>query len=319
MTPSQKYALQLDNLRRKYKYTVDNFCSGIVDPRTFRRYKTGEKNITFTKITAFCEKLKISTTDFFYTSKSEDEIEHQKIDELASYSATRDYQKAKDGALKLNREYIFDVQNRRLYDLVITRAYYRLNEKSNKEILKELSIIADYPRCIEHKAFDFVTISALVLIAEIEIKQQKEDALHLLMEILVDYKMIYTSNSNYGIIPIIYEDVCIFLLRLHRYKAANYIADNGIKYLLKIRVSNGLAHLYYTKAYALLMLDNIEQAEINAVRCLATTTATQNDMYTELFYRVLKKDFKKDPHTFIEKHLKPLIDDAVVRQQKIPK
>ncbi len=319
MTQSQKYAIQLDNLRRKHNYTVDHFCSDIVDSRTFRRYKTGEKTLSHTKIAQFCERLKISTADFYFASKNDDEIETRKILSIYRLLTERNYKQLFKEASKIDRDYIFEIQNRRLYDFTIAKAKYDQNLITLEEAYDVFTSVADYPTCIDYKMFDFVSISALVIISEFEVKVHKESALQLLMDILVTPKMIYASEVNSNIIPIIYLDVCLYLLRLHRFKAANYMADSGIKFVLPRRVSTGLAFFYYTKAYALLMLDDIKNAEINAVRCLMTTMGEQRDEDIERFYRILKKDFNKDPYQFIEHHLKSLFDETIERQQKIPK
>ena len=307
MNQSQKYALHLDLLRRKNKFTVEQFCSAIVDPRTFRRYKTGEKNLSYAKISAFCERLRISTSDFYFSAKADDKIERKRINDIYHLLVKKDYDSFNKIVATTDKDHIFDIQNRRFFDLCVTIASLDTKTKSTETILASLYEIANYPACIDFTAFDFVSISAIIRIAEIEIKDNKEDAMNLLINILTDNDMIYTSSENIMILPTIYADVCILLLRLKRFKAANYIAENGIHYLLRIRSNNGLSHLYYTKAYANLMLDNVDEAELNAVRCLLTATSKQSNYEIELFYRVLKKDFKTDPYQFIEKHLKTLL------------
>lgn len=319
MTENQKYALHLDMLRQYNKMTVQEFCSDIVDERTYRRYKTGEKTISYTKIAAFCERLRMNTADFFYSAKYDDALEHKKIYQLYEYMRARNFDAYKKELAHIDLDYIFDLQNRRLYDMTVAFASYEMKDKRLDEIFNMVCDIANYPKCLSFRTFDAISISALVKIAEIEIKKNKEDALKLLMEILSDPSMLMATAENHRTIPVIYSDVSIFLLRLHRFKAANYIAGNGIKYALNHHDYLSISHLYYAKSYALLMLNDRENAEINAVRCLTSAVGRESDYQIELFYRVLKKDFQEDPYTFIDKHLKTMIEEASERQQKIPK
>lgn len=310
MTESQKYAVHLDILRQQNKMTVEQFCSDIVDERTFRRYKTGEKTISYTKIAAFCDRLKIHPSDFFYSAKTNDQNEYKRINHLYTLMRRRDFEGFKKEVHTVDKEYIFDIQNRRFFDLTLAYVAFELKEKSLDELYITFSELADYPKCLTHQSFDFVSIGALLKIAEIEIKQKKESALNLLMDILSNSDMIFASYINLKVIPTLYADVCIFLLRLHRFKAANYVAQNGINYALRNSDYTVLSYLYYTKAYALLMLNDLENAELNAARCLASIISKQADEEIELFYRVLKKDFKVDPYTFVTKFFPDLLNQT---------
>ena len=74
----QNYAYHLDNLRRKYNITVDEFCDGICNSRLYRRYLSGERTLTHLKIISFCERLGISPSDFYYSASERDRYELKK-------------------------------------------------------------------------------------------------------------------------------------------------------------------------------------------------------------------------------------------------
>ena len=93
MNQSQKYAIHLDNLRRKHKITVSKLCENIVDPRNYRRYISGERTLTNSKIEEFCVCLNLSITDFYYSASEQDKYEFAIINDLYKLIQKKDYLK----------------------------------------------------------------------------------------------------------------------------------------------------------------------------------------------------------------------------------
>lgn len=178
MDQTKKYAIHLDNLRRKTKLTVKSLCDDIVDQRTYRRYLSGERTLTHLKIVEFCKRLKISTTDFYYSARESDKYEFQQINNLYKFISARDFEKFYSEIRNIKRDRIIDIQNLRFYDFCILKVEFELNKKTNDQLIRELSKIIDYPNCIGKTAFDFVDLITLQLIAEIETKFEKDTALN---------------------------------------------------------------------------------------------------------------------------------------------
>jgi hypothetical protein len=301
MDQSKKYAIHLDDLRRKSKLTVKTLCENIVDPRTYRRYLSGERTLTHLKIVDFCKKLKISPTDFYYSTRKTDIYEFQQINKLYKLIANRDFNEFKNVVIGIKRDRIIDTQNLRYYDFCILKVEFELNKKTNDQLIHELSNIVDYPNCCEKTAFDFVDLITLQLIAEIESKFDKNIALNKLISILDDPKLIYTSSEANNIIPSIYSNVALFLLRMKRYQKSNEVATNGVDYSLRYNDISGLAHLYYVLAYSSLKLGYHIVAEINAVKCIMTAIIKNNKYEIDMFSQTLTKDFGVDPFTLISR------------------
>lgn len=302
MNQTKKFAIHLDNLRRKSKITVNDLCDNIVDPRTYRRYLTGERTLTHLKVIDFCEKLGISTTDFYYSASEYDKYEFKIINDIYHLIEIRDFDKFVIQAKEINRDRIIEKQNRRFYDFCNIKVDFVLHKKTDDEVIRELSRISDYPNCIGKKAFDFVDLVALQVIAEIEINHNKEDALNLITNILHDTELIYTTSKVTDIIPSIYANLSIFLLRLNKFEESNSLATKGLEYSLRFSNISGLAYLYYCKSYSLLRLGDIVEAEIYGIKCVMAAIV-KNDRYEiELFDRVLTSDFKYNPFKLISKY-----------------
>ncbi|KFZ27344.1 MAG: hypothetical protein KQ78_00394 [Candidatus Izimaplasma bacterium HR2] len=303
----QNYAYHLDNLRRKYKITVDDLCGDICDSRLYRRYLSGERTLTHLKIIEFCEKLGISPSDFYYSASEKDRYELRKIKELYKTIVSRDFTNFQKIHKSINKDMLISIQNERFLDFCILKAEYINKATNSKNTLDKASLVADYPNCIKKSAFDFVDLISLQLIAQIEVEFKKEIALNKLIQILNNKDMIYISSESSNILPSIYANVSLFLSRLNKYEDSNSVSDSGIKYSILHSDFGSLSHLRYVKALSLLKLGYVQEAEIEAIKCLSNAISKENPYELEMFHRELISDFKKDPLELIPKYKKQIL------------
>lgn len=302
MKQSQKYAIHLDNLRQKRKMTVEELCFGVVDPRTYRRYKSGEKTLTHLKVVEFCKKLRISITDFYYSSEDKDTYGSQTIKNLFSLVRSRQYDQFYHDADKVHQSILYDIQNKRLIDYCYCRVHFETHKKSDDEIMLMLHEIVNYPESLNYEAFDFISLITLQLIAEIETKHLKIQALNKLIDILTKENMIYTSSETSTILPSIYTNTSILLVRLKKFEDAYHLSSKGIEFAFKTENMGGLTHLYYSKSISSLRLGNTLEAEKNAVLCILTAISRQNSYEIKTFREILKKEFSIDPLKLFTKY-----------------
>jgi hypothetical protein len=309
MKQSQKYAIHLDNLRQNQNITVEEFCFDIVDPRTFRRYKTGEKTLTHLKVIEFCKKLKISPTDFYFSARESDNYDFQQVNSLYLLASARSYEEFKIKSSKINKKDIDDIQVHRYLDFCHCKVDYELGKSNEEETINKLKEIVDFPDCLKYNAFDFVSLVCIQLIAEIEVKFKKEDALNKLIDLLKNPNLIYTSSETNTILPSIYSNVSILLLRLKKFDIALKISHKGIEYSIKHSNFNGLAHLYYAFSNASLNLGKRPEAELNAILCLTTALSKKNFYEIEMFTRVLTNELGIDPIALFDKYKEKLYNN----------
>lgn len=302
MKQSQKYAIHLDNLRQKHHITVEEFCFDIVDPRTFRRYKTGEKTLTHIKIVDFCKKLKISPTDFYFSARENDNYDYQQVNKLYLLASNKKYDDFKLAASKLSLRNIDDIHVERYLHFCHCKVDYELKNRDEKSTVDRLKEIIDYPECLQYNAFDFVSLVSIQLIAEIEVKFNKEQALNKLIDLLINPNMIYTSSETTTILPSIYANVSILLLRLKKFSEALNISQKGIDYSIQYSNFNGLAHLYYAKSNASLHLGKRPMAELNSILCIMTALSKRSLYEVEMFTKVLTQELGTNPMSLFEKY-----------------
>ena len=285
----------LDNLRRSKKITVEFFCEGICSDRQYRRLLSGEQNVSDQKIADFCNKLGISTIDFYYSANEKDKYEYSKIVKLYNHLSIAEYEKLQIDYDKVKKERLVNNQNKRFLSFCLLKYQYLTRNIQDRDCIKDLSALCDYPKCLHHKTFDFVDIISLEIIAEIEVKNDIQDALTLLSKILTSKDMIYISSESRHILPNIFGTVSILLSRLKLHDESLQTTNSGINYSILHSDFSTLTHLYYAKAYTLLQMNQIKSAQIAAMKCLSNAISRGVISEYEIFYNLIEKNFNIDP------------------------
>lgn len=290
-----------------YKMTVNDFCEGIVNPRTYRYYLEGTKNISHTKILEFCDKLSISPTDFFYSVTERDREELGKIKKLYKVIVNHQYSRFKSILEVVKERNIISKQNRRFLEYCIIKFKFNTHKENSKVILNQIKKLLNYPACCERTAFDFVDICGLQLIADIEMEIGNNKALNKLIEILNDDEMKYISTESHDVLPAIYANTSLFLCRDGDYERSKSLARRGLDYSLKYSNLSGLAHLYYVLSYSLLQLGRKDEGMVYAIKCLMISVGKENLFEYEMFKKDLTNEFECDIFAMIPRYKHNLI------------
>jgi len=298
----------LDNLRRGRKITVESFCSGICSDRQYRRLLSGEQNVSDQKLYEFCNKLGISTKDFYYSANEKDKYEYSKIAKLYQYLNKSNYKDFEVELKKIKKDRLVSVQNERFLEFCIIKYHYVMGKITNKQTVEKLALICSYPNSINYKNFDFVDIISLEIIAEIEVKHNQEKALKLLYKILTSPNLIYISSESRHILPNIYGTVSILLSRLSKYEEAFKLATSGISYSINQSNSSTMTHLYYVKAYTSLKMNKVKQAEIFALKSLSNAISRNDKAEYELTFNLIKRNLKVNPISLFSLYKDDLFD-----------
>ncbi len=308
MKQSNLYMYHLDNLRRGRKITVASFCDGICSDRHYRRLLSGEQNITNNKINDFCNKLGISTKDFYYSANEKDNYEYSKIMKLYLHLCKNDLDEFRNELKNIKRERLISNQNKRFLEYCLVRYQYMLKKLSDRHCLEQLSLICNYPINKTYASFDFVDIISLVIIAEIEVKAEKLEALNLLRKILTSKSLVYISSESRHILPSIYGTVSILLSRLEKYEKASSVANSGIKYSIRHSNFSTLTHLYYVMCYTSFKMNKIARAEQYAAKSIANAISRGNKLEYKMTYRLIEKNLKVDPLSLFNYYREHLVE-----------
>jgi len=295
-----RFIYHLDDIRDKKNMTVERLCHGICNSRQYRKYLTGVNNISDKRITEFCNVLGISTRDFYYSLSKNDIYQFNSVKTIYNYLTQKNYKKVRKHISEIVDVESFSIQNKKFLDYCSIRMKLEENLIYDIEALDKASAIICYPSCIKNEVFDFVDIIVLLLISQTEIKIKKTDALELLKKILVNNDTIYLSAESRNMIPTIYSTVSILLGRLRRTEESIEVAQVGIEYCNKFYFSKSLTWLYYCLADGYKRMLKPSLAEENAVLCFSNVLASKNANNIRTFYKLLYKDFQKDPFQLIQ-------------------
>lgn len=299
---TRNYIELIDELRRQYKIKVEIFCSDICDARFYQRMLSGERNITHQRIFQFCEKLKISPSDFYYTASKRDRYELQRIYNLYQMIYTHDYSYFMQELSKINRKRLIFKQNERFLEYCITKSNFVHRTENDDKVVKKLLDLVDYPDCLKKDVFDFVDINILMLLAEIQIKYKNYQTLDKLIEILNNHHKIIARSDTNQMFPAIYSNTSLFLCRLNRFEDSLALSISGIKFSKEYNNLSSMSRLYYIKSHSLLKLGRKREAEIGAAKCIACAIAKGNLEEIRIFFKEIEFDHKTNPIDLIKRH-----------------
>ncbi len=304
-----RYIYHLDDIKTKKNMTTKELCHDICSDRQYRKYLTGDNNISDSRITEFCDKLSISTRDFYYSLNKADIYEFDSIREIYNLLITKKYKAVASNLKSLSDISKLSVQNKRFLDYCIIRYNHELKIIHTDSVVLSAKKLAKYPECFNNEIFDFVDILAINLISVIEVSVGKKESLELLTTILTKKELIYLSSDARNMLPVIYSSVCNSLGRLKRYSECISVANAGIEYCNKYFFSSSLTWLYYSIALAHKHQLQHSEAEKNAVYCMANVIASRNNKNMKIFYKLLLDDFGKDPFEMILEQKLTLLDN----------
>lgn len=223
-----KYMHHIDNIRSKRNIRVIDFVDGICSDRQYRRYLSSKSVVSQRTIRKFCDRLEISSNDFYNSFHQQDHEEYAKVSRLYDMLNQKEYSKALTLITSLNNHTFLSSMAKKFYQYC--NVTYRLNKK---EILPPYAIdlysnLINYPDMLNQAEFNFVDVITLAQIAELESKHTKYQALYKLSELIESKEHVYTSSNTRYIYPSIYiKTIKLFWFKKDIAKAYDLV-NNGI-------------------------------------------------------------------------------------------
>lgn len=295
----KKAIIHLDNIRIQKNMTVEELCDGICGDRQYRKYLSGDTNISEKRLMDFVNKLGISARDFYYSLYDKDRYDFNEIKNLYIKLEHKNYFDFTSKLDSLSKQEGLSFHNQRFLTFIETK--YLIDKKDILETtaFSRFSEICEYPTCINKNVFDFVDIISLHLIAQLEYKTGKTGSIDLLLRILKDRNIMYLTSDTESILPSIYSNVSIILGRLGRVEEWIALALEGVNFCLANDYGKSLTRLYYSLSMAHKQLNNGTLAEHYAALCYSNAIARNNPNEAQQFFKLLEKDFNKDPYRMI--------------------
>ncbi len=296
MKENNRIMFHLDDIRGKKNVTIKSLVDGICSDRQYRKYLSGVNSISDSRIAEFCNRLGISTRDFYYSFSKSDIYEFQIVRGIYQLITDSKLEEAYK-AIKEVQGNEFSAHNQKYLDYCELRVEHVLKKDYNSEIFSKASKLINYPTCCTNDAFDFVDVLVLKLIADLEFPLRKTGALDTLINILQNDNLLYLSAETRNLIPFVYSSVANYLGKLRRHQDCIDVSKAGIAYCNEFSFSKSLTWLYYLLSMGQKHLLQHTESKKNAMLCFANVIAGQSEKDIKIFYNVLHKDFGIDPFT----------------------
>ena len=251
MDISTKYMFHLDDLRKKSKIKVLDFCNSICTERQYRRYLSGDNLISQKNLSLFISVLNMSDNDFFNSYHIADKDEYLQVSEI--------YNLLNSNKLQLAEELLNDIKPNTFHSKLVKDFYafnsiylsQLLDRISTLQALDKYSLLIDYPNILSKKTFNFVEILSLNKITSLEATINKFQAAEKLFLIVMNQEFRYLSSNNRYILPTIYSQLArVFGIKNDLDKSLK-VCQEGINYSLRTNDMHALPQLYYIQALGL--------------------------------------------------------------------
>lgn len=294
------YTNYIDELRRLSNIKVIDFCDGVCNPRTYRKYLSGDITMSQDKLIGFCDKLNITLNEFYQSYARSDQEELQAVYSLLAKIRLKEYKKARQLMQDLDKRHFTNRRAKQLYDYCIILYNFKNNNMHDAYAHDTFSNLINYPDMLTKNMFDIVDLLTLTQLSITESKIDKHQALNMLIELLTDRSKLYISASDRYYLPTMYAYVANVLGRMKYIEQSLAMSELGIQYSLHIKDLRELEHLYYYHALSLHKTNHPEEALEYARKAIMSALIKNKTDYINRLITIMEKDFDVSRDTLLQ-------------------
>lgn len=269
-----------------------DFVEGVCSDRQYRRYLSGESQVSQRTIRKFCEKLEISSNDFYNSFHQNDHEEYAKVSAIYGLINDKKYKDALELINDISTHTFLSSLTKKFFQYCSITYRFEQEEIQPHYALDLYSRIINYPEILSKAEFNFVDIITLSQIAKIDSKYQRYDALYKLTELLESKKLVYTSSNTRYVYPSIYVKVIKLFWQKKDHDKAFFLINEGINYSIYLNDFTTLPELLYMKSFILKSLYNKHDESIRfASYCLTLLKIKMDHKRLEKYKGIFLKDF----------------------------
>jgi hypothetical protein len=291
MNISTKYMYHLDDIRRNRKINVIEFCNDICTERQYRRYLSGENQLSQKNLSLFIEKLNMTDMDFYNSFHRHDEDEYLKISRIYNHINNEKYDKAYDEVDSLKNKKFLGKLSHDFYKFCIILLHHNSGDYSDMYAIDLFAKLINYPQCLEKKSFNFVEIVCLNKIVFISSKYGKFEASDKLLAVVMNEEFRYLSSNNRFVLPGVYTNLAIAFGRKGDYNTSSMLCNTGIKFSLQTNDTSALIQLYYMRALNKYYQGDRSDFLSDVMLSLYSTLVTDNPAQFNHYSKMCQEDF----------------------------
>lgn len=295
----QKYIYFLDELRIEKGLKVVDFCEGICHERTYRKYLSGDNEMTQEKLNLFCQKLGFSAQDFYSAYNEQDKIENDLIGQFYISVYTANYEQAKILLRQLETITLTNPISIEYFESSLITYLHKTKKLTDMEAYDRYSKLIDYPDCLTHKHYNIGKLFALIQIAYLEAKIKEYKALEFAYSLLIDKKNIFLNSHTRYYLTYVYRSVAQIYGVIGDWEKCESISQKGIQYSVESNAYNHLQSFHYFISLARYEKKDLEGSRKAARKCLTTCISVERLDLLKRYLEIMKDDFKEDPMTYL--------------------
>lgn len=291
------YANYLDELRRDNRIKVSDFCDGVCNERTYRRYQSGEAIMSQVMMNKFVRKLGLDLNGFLRFCDREAIKERTLVDEFY-YAIDDDPDLARERMKELHNHKFQNTRNEELFKFCVVQ--YNLKNKmiTRMEAYETFSKMIDYDTISQKKYFDMMDAFVLHQLCVLENYIDIQTTLEITYNALTGNGFDYFSGDHRDIMPALYQTVSRGFGARGDLKRSLEIADLGVAYSKKYHTLHLLKSLYYYQALAYYPEGDMKKTRQAVIHCIGAALAEQAYDWLEILVPEMVLDFGEDPLTY---------------------
>src|SRR5690554_76201 len=298
----QNIAVAIDNLRISKGLTVSELCLDICDESSYRRYKSGNRDIPIAKIKQFCDKLGIGLDEFLYNVSVKNSYEYKKIHKMFLDLQSKKYDEIRKSLPLIKVDDIGIDRNKVLFKFILYTYQYETKKITSSNYYELLLKLLP-------EQSGFYTFNDLIIfekLALLEVNQNESPSLKILLDILLNTEKLYVTNTNQYVLATTYANVANYLTKRKEYEEALKICNKGLEYSKSFYVTKNIHYLYYLKAYCLFHTEDKEGATFNLSIVISWVFAIQDEYMSNYFINLIMKEFNMTKSMIYQMHQKVL-------------
>jgi tetratricopeptide (TPR) repeat protein len=290
MENSQKVFQHLDKLRMDYHLTVGQFCDGITTDRQYRRYLSGDSFVSPKNLEQFCQKLRLTIDEFYFSFYNNDKREYQKVVQIYKLLGKRNVQEAKELMDQLpHKQYLTEETQQFLEYCEIMYGFYT-KQYTQAHTIDLLRNIIDYPHCTNKNTISLIEIITIRTIVWQQALLGIFDDADVLYAMIENPKRQFVNENTRSFMPNIYETLSKTYGIKEDYKLAIQLAEKGIKASIEGNYVSALLVLYYTLSTCQYRIGNRQSAYESAKKAVATAIALDDQSNLDKLNKMLQKE-----------------------------
>lgn len=285
----------LDDLRVEAGISINDFCEGVVDRRTYSRYINGETNVSLKNITLFYEKLGYSQIEFYNSFYWGENSTYAKVVKLDHALSRKDFDAAREYFKELENVEMHGKRTKDFYQFCIISYNFLTRKDLPEQTIEKLSKLINYPACFSKSRFNYVDIASIVLLSKLEFKKKEYRGLEFMYSLLFNRKMMYLTSETRKVLPSIFDNVSMMYGVLKEIEKALEVSEEGIRYCLFEHTTFALENLYYYSGLCYHKLGNPKLRDDRIMKSMMVMISMGYYSYFNKMIEVMKRDFGFDP------------------------